>query len=416
MADQFTYDKFNKRLDAAKFKANRQAGRLKSAYNLTNLGSSYLETLVNTLQEFVLNEHEELSDIAIGLQDHDPEQACNEADEFFNYYQQAIADGMFKLDQLNDKSTEPQEDKPDQVGQCAFHFDKRLKALDRCLTTLNTALSNDQSLGIVTSYYEDAKGTFESLTEVWGIYSTLLSAGDRADKEKEYDEVEAAFVNLKGRYFLFKDDKQRQRQQQQSHSNTPPPTAPQANNLDKNIFQKVQLPKFNGDRKLWVSFYKTWTTIVEKQYTDDITRALVLRSHLTDDALKTVERVEDDYKLMMKKLDKKYGDRVLLSQSILETINMSSIPEGNTRRFVEFVEQVSDAYDRLQLRGEEHSLTNVFTYHKLMEALPRSKYEQWKLEMLKLTPDERASPFNKFMAFLENHSVATMIPPASSSR
>ena len=404
----FSYDQFKKRLRASKGKATKLANRMKTSYNIPGVQAAHVQEALDKLTLTVADEYDELWAFVEALEENEQEQAEAEVIAYDAHYQQLIVEGRNKVTELeeNSRPDPDQKDRQQKLDDTKFQFYFIHDKIDKGFKNLQQTIDTSQPLVSVNFAFDKLDAYYKDFVIVWSKYSSLLDTDKKAQEKVKFDEIDTAWDNLQLRYQQYlgtHTPRQAQQPQPPPQFQTPPP--PPTQQQDKSVFQRVALPKFSGDRRAWATFFKTWTTVVEKQYPDKTTRALILKANLSGEALKAVERCEDDYDRMLKRLEQKYGDPVLLTQAIVNTINMTAIPEGNTKRFIEYVDQVSEAYERLKLRDKEHAINNVFIYGKLIEALPPSKFELWKQELMKLSAEDRDEPFDKYLDFLESHRI-----------
>ena len=112
-------------------------------------------------------------------------------------------------------------------------------------------------------------------------------------------------------------------------------TAAKLSNL---CFEKIKMPRFDGDLREYPRFRKDFEVQVMPSLTNS-TAPYTLRSCLGKEPMAVVKGVDDDITEMWKRLDEKYGDPAKLADGIIDSVQrVKPISEEEGKQFIEFVE------------------------------------------------------------------------------
>ena len=107
-------------------------------------------------------------------------------------------------------------------------------------------------------------------------------------------------------------------------------------------FKPFQAPTYGGNIKEYPSFKKDYNSYMTKIYGKD---ALALKNCLSDEALKHVHAVDDDYDEIVKRLDLKYGRPEKLVDLVLNELEgLQRVEENDNGMFIQMVDMIERNY------------------------------------------------------------------------
>ena len=186
--------------------------------------------------------------------------------------------------------------------------------------------------------------------------------------------------------------------------------------------EATKLPVFSGSVYGWPTFISTWQKVGEPNIQEDM-RAHVLRTHLEGDALKLVSSCDDDYGEMINRLKREFGDPRKVTEVILASLRIKPLRDENTKGFLEFVDLLGKANEKLQKLNLVHEISNSQVLGDIEKRLPPKVREEWAKLICGKTAEECSKPYGFLIEFLNEQkrqtkyltSVIRASTPASSS-
>ena len=173
--------------------------------------------------------------------------------------------------------------------------------------------------------------------------------------------------------------------------------------------ERMKMPAFNGKIREYPSFKTDFERQVMPSIKSSEAAAYVLKSCLSCEPLEIVTNVDDDIKQMWSRLDERYGRSSKITDAIMYDIkHLKTVPDGDGRRFAEFVNTVERSYRDLSRISMESEISNSTIVSLIEEKLPNSVKSLWCLEVS--DKDSKVDDRNKFpflLEFLLKHKRAT---------
>ena len=172
-----------------------------------------------------------------------------------------------------------------------------------------------------------------------------------------------------------------------------------------NLFQKPSIPTFEGNRKLYPEFRSVFKAIVEPDYTNNISRAHILKNSLSGRALKRVRTIAinqpNSYSVMFARLDKFYADISFCVQEACDAFGKLRVCDDSDYRGLQrFIDEVCDNHHLLEVADALDAVSQS-ECDDLIQKLPGSWRIIWFRDYYPtMTPRERATPFKKLVEFL----------------
>ena len=163
--------------------------------------------------------------------------------------------------------------------------------------------------------------------------------------------------------------------------------------------EKIKLPTFSGDVRLFAKFQRDYEKIVVPAHPDVTQRAYVLKdSCLKDAAKKYVENI-DDLEEIWKRLKEKYGDKLELVEIVITELEASpTMKASDDQKFVSFVDLLEKGLQDLEAVGARSEVANMYSIKLLEKKISRTHYLAW----LKEEPNlEGTTRFEKLFSFLK---------------
>ncbi|XP_033109286.1 uncharacterized protein LOC117110627 [Anneissia japonica] len=139
--------------------------------------------------------------------------------------------------------------------------------------------------------------------------------------------------------------------------------------------KKMELPKFNGDVKLYSRFKEDFQRFV-KPTTHSDQLSYTLRSCLGSEPMKVVMPAEDKIEKMWKRLGDRYGNRSKLVD-VGDLVKHGAVKEGEDRKLVEFIDLVEVSYRNLERAGLEKEIANSRVVGEIEKKLPDDVFKRW---------------------------------------
>ena len=165
--------------------------------------------------------------------------------------------------------------------------------------------------------------------------------------------------------------------------------------------EKIPLPKFNGDVRSYPRFKKDFTELIMPTLdNNDKEASFVLRQCLHKDIIRYFDSCGDDVKLLLRRLDEKYGDPSKVTDVIINDIKKFKFIESyEHKRLIEFVYLVESGYNDLKVLSLEREISNSNMISIIENKLPTSLAIEWYREIHKT--GSTVDKFDKFTSLIE---------------
>ena len=128
------------------------------------------------------------------------------------------------------------------------------------------------------------------------------------------------------------------------------------------------------------------------------TDPFALKKSLTNEALKTVQGVDNNYEEMWKRLELKYGRPERLTDSILSDIRkLKNIPDGDHSCFINSVEIIERCYLDLKRVNMDREMNTTTMISEIEKILPPVQKREWILQKKKHNKFEQFLPLLEFL-------------------
>ena len=171
-----------------------------------------------------------------------------------------------------------------------------------------------------------------------------------------------------------------------------------ANNVH---LEKIKRPHFEGDIREYPQFKRDFQTQVMPGLTK-LTAPYTLRTFLDKEALAQIKSVDDDIEEMWARLDEKFGDPGKVTDVIINDIKrFKVIREGESKKFVEFVDMTEDSYRDLKRLGIEKEITTTSSVSTIESKLPPDHRKEWaRLVSSRKSTVDKTDKFPSLLDFL----------------
>ena len=165
--------------------------------------------------------------------------------------------------------------------------------------------------------------------------------------------------------------------------------------------EKIKRPHFEGDIREYPQFKRDFQTQVMPGLTK-LTAPYTLRTCLDKEALAQVKSVDDDIEEMWARLDEKFGDPGKVTDVIINDIKrFKVIREGESKKFVEFVDMIEDSYRDLKRLGIEKEITTTSSVSTIESKLPPDHRKEWaRLVSSRKSTVDKTDKFPSLLDFL----------------
>ena len=159
--------------------------------------------------------------------------------------------------------------------------------------------------------------------------------------------------------------------------------------------KKLDAPVFSGEIREFPSFKRDYESIMFPTYGTD---PFALKKSLTNEALKTVQGVDNNYEEMWKRLELKYGRPERLTDSILSDIcKLKNIPDGDHSCFINTVEIIERCYLDLNRVNMDREMNTTTMISEIEKILPPVQKREWILQKKKHNKFEQFLPLLEFL-------------------
>ena len=130
----------------------------------------------------------------------------------------------------------------------------------------------------------------------------------------------------------------------------------------------LEPPSFSGSIRDYPNFKADYERLMSDNFGKD---PFALRQCLSGDALETVKGVENDYDLMVKRLDTKYGNSRRIVDDILEDLKtLKVVSDGDHKSFVNMVNKVERCWLDLKKMNLDKEMNSVHMVSHIERVLP----------------------------------------------
>jgi hypothetical protein len=145
--------------------------------------------------------------------------------------------------------------------------------------------------------------------------------------------------------------------------------------------ERIKLEKFNGDIRKYPKFKEQFELYIKPICTAS-QLPFILKSHLSEEVQEEVDNIDDNLDTLWARLNKKYGNRSKLVDTILADI--AKAPRGDSRNTLAMIKVVEKAYRDLTRMGRRSEMENGTILSMIEKKLP----EEIRFEWIKCIADE----------------------------
>ena len=131
-------------------------------------------------------------------------------------------------------------------------------------------------------------------------------------------------------------------------------------------------------------------------------RAHVLRCNLQGEALKLVESCDDDYDEMIGRLKQEFGDPRKVTEVILSSLRVKPLKDDNTKGFIEYVDLLEKADEKLRKLGLLHEISNSQVLGDIERRLPPKVRNEWAKLICEKEGSDLSQPYQFLISFLKD--------------
>ena len=155
-----------------------------------------------------------------------------------------------------------------------------------------------------------------------------------------------------------------------------PPTTPIVSHKNL-LLQKIPLPKFEGDIRLYSRFRTDFMKMVLPNI-DKKQASFVLRQCLSQSIVKSIASCEDNVDEIIKRLDDKFADPGKITDSIINDIRKFRVIETkDNRRLIEFINLIEWGYNDLKPLNLGKEISNANVVSMIESKLPNELAMEW---------------------------------------
>ena len=163
--------------------------------------------------------------------------------------------------------------------------------------------------------------------------------------------------------------------------------------------QPMPLPKFDGDIREYPRFRKDFQGQVVPSISES-QQSYVLKSCFSGVPLDIVKKLDDNIDEKWFRLDDKYGEPTRVIDSIMREIKkLKPGRDGETMKFILFVDTVERAFRDLESLGLEREVSNASTVSMIEDKLSPEIKLKW-AEFLKQSKNQQLNKFPLLLKFL----------------
>ena len=157
----------------------------------------------------------------------------------------------------------------------------------------------------------------------------------------------------------------------------PVPTATATTNRNNLLLEKIPLPKFEGDIRLYSRFRTDFMEMVipnvEKKQA-----SFVLRQCLSQPIVKSISSCGDDVKEIIKRLDDKFADPGKITDSIINDVKKFRVIDSkDNKRLIEFINLIEWGYNDLKALKLDKKICNTSVVSIIEGKLPNELAMEW---------------------------------------
>ena len=289
--------------------------------------------------------------------------------------------------------------------QCDADEKFALELCSKIKLTTDTDERTAEKVALVTSYRERLDWILDSLTTSWSNLLALSTAGEDL-KITEMNTMRLQIQDALCAAAVF-EELYKQQEEEKKNSGDSPKSDESSKSPKKEVSkngpslrtEKIKLPTFSGDVRLFAKFQRDFEKIVVPSHPDVTQRAYVLKeSCLKESAKKYVENIED-LEEIWERLKEKYGDKIELVEIVItELEGYPALKAHDDQKFVAFVDLLEKGLQDLEAVGARSEIANMYSIKLLEKKISRAHYLTWLKEEPNLGGDTR---FEKLYSFLK---------------
>ena len=232
----------------------------------------------------------------------------------------------------------------------------------RKINVFKETVSQDGHLAVLQGIFKEVESAFEEveiaheeyikILDNGRVHETVLSDADSYMLELDREKLEVHNLLVK--------------RSEKDHSGSV---------RNKIQIKALEPPSFNGSIRDYPNFKADYDRLMSESFGKD---PFALRQCLSGDALETVRGVENDYDLMIKRLDAKYGNSRRIVDNILEDLKtLKVVSEGDHRGFMNMVNKVERCWLDLKKMNLDKEMNSVHMVSHIEKILPPTQKREW---------------------------------------
>ena len=248
----------------------------------------------------------------------------------------------------------------------------------RTENSLRQALSNPNSLqSTVERKFAELNVKWQTVQDAHDSFVAILSPDESQGENNWIDELVTRFdaieVETDGVLEKFQEKKrssvEKTEEQTSGSSKQEHPAGPKLLQLER-----LKLEKFAGDIRKYPSFRESFKLYVEPMVPES-QLPFILRGSLEESVRLEVENIEDDMKLLWKRLDERFGSHSKYVDIILSDLSKTS--KGSSKAALHLINTVERAHRDLERIGSVQEMSNSTIIAMIEQKLPEEMRFDW---------------------------------------
>ena len=232
----------------------------------------------------------------------------------------------------------------------------------RKVNVFKEAVDRDGHLAVLQGIFKEVESAFDEVEVAHEDYVKLMDNG----------KVEEAVLSDSDNYMLVLE-----REKLKVHNSLLEKSEKHKSDgvKSKIKIKALEPPLFSGSNRDYPNFKADYERLMSDNFGKD---PFALRQCLSGDALETVKGVENDYDLMVKRLDTKYGNSRRIVDDILEDLKtLKMVSEGDHKGFINMVNKVERCWLDLKKMNLGKEMNSVHMVSHIERVLPAMQKREW---------------------------------------
>ena len=332
----------------------------------------------------------------------DDDQIPKEENEYIDSLEDDYDNAMTSCDEYVKEAIKVTNDEQKNVSESdgeAIKKQRRLlkyeaSSLKSQISSLQSMLTDDEiGKEAVEECKSDMKKQLEKYETVHREYILLLEEDEVDDEVKLAEQLKSACLQMSINAAKF------------IEKIVPDNASNNKQNFMELKLERMKMPSFSGEIRDYPRFKSDFKKHVMPSLKSKESSAYVLKSCLSAEPLSVVKNVDEDIDDMWERLDDKYGRISKLIDAIIFDIEqLRSVPDGDNKKFMEFVDTIEKCHRDLQRIGMEREISNSAIVGRIEKKLPPNIKSLWCVQVSDTgNAIDDADKFPHLLPFLLKH-------------